>query len=361
MADLHDVVAGAVASAVESGDINIPAEESSDGTDPAVDAGGGDSGGDTGAVAAVSPTGGDAAKAAPVKDPATVAEADELDKELAAHGIKPLEKNGRENRIPYKNVKRIVDNARKKLTEQHTQVLSEHTGRIRTYEGELGAYRQSDELLRRDPDRFMELLSTINPAYKAYRKGEGGGSTGAARPAATESKVGPRPEPDAQFPDGTQGYSPEQHQKLLDWVAAQAEDRAYTRAKKELDERFGPVEADWKQTQMVNRLAPVVEGQMSQMSKMWGKLFDEEVKQGNNSQILRYMKTYGVSLEHATSAVLLPRLQKSQDEMRTSIVAEMNARPAAATSAAASTSVARASDKPRTIADVVRESTRGLK
>ena len=359
MADLHDVVAGAVASAVESGDIPAtPSEGDTDsGTpDSVVDPG---TSADPVGGEAVSPTDGSAAT--PAKEPAKPAKLDEIDKLLAANDIKPVDKHGRENRIPYKNVRRITENAEKRAAERVQKTLSEHQGKIQTYEGELHSYRQSDDLARRDPDRFMELLGLVNPAFKAYRKGgESAAATTAVQPEPV-SKLGPRPEPDAKFPDGSLGYSPEQHEKLMDWVEARAEERAYTRAQKEFDTRFGPIEKDWKTAQQVSQLAPRIENQMANMSRMWGKLFDEEVKRGNSSDILKYMNQYGTTLEFATSAVLLPRINRSQDEMRTSLLAEINERPAAAASAAATSSVRRPSDASRTMADVVREATSGLK
>jgi len=139
------------------------------------------------------------------------------------------------NRIPYTDVRRIVETARKKAREAYEQELHPRLTRAEQLE-RLG------NLLERDPDAALTLLAThVHPRYKELLE-----SAKAAPKAAPTDDDDPMPEPDYPIGNGQKTYSVKGLQAFHEWSARQVEKRI----KAEVDSRLNPlVERSTRQEQ----------------------------------------------------------------------------------------------------------------
>lgn len=257
------------------------------------------------------------------------------------YGVTGKSVTGGENRIPYSRVKKIVAKSEKEaaaklkaeLEGTYTPKLAEFETKVRDYEERLGKVAQFEHILENDPKQFLTMLSQV-PAYKeffAYIDRLSAGQ-GAGRPNPSPGNAGipeGMPQPDVPQPDGSSVYSMEGLQKLLEWQAKQVEDRV----QKQVTQRYAPIEQEWKTQQNMAKMAPIIQKQLED-ARTWPQFTE------NEGEILQALKAdRNISLEGAYRKVVFPKLQASRDEMRTSILAEIKARPQ-------STAVGGASTKP---------------
>lgn len=353
MPDLMDTIQGAVDAANDGME--------SDGVDTSSDSGSADSGIGESSEGTATTESTDVSVSQDTKDDSKTPAAvdapvlDDLDKELEAQGIKS-KANERENRIPYNRVKKIVETARKKLADQHTETLKERDTRLTRAEQRAQEADRADALARTDPQRYMDILAAINPKFKEFRAAQ---VAEVAKPAAPKPEDTPPP-PDYKFEDGSLGYTAEGHQKLMNWYAEKGKREALT----EVDKRFGPIEERWKSEQIIAQQMPKVNEQISRARATWGPLFEADYKLANEgkSEILAFMKAHPeVPFDAACTSVLLPKtqaaLQADRDKMRAELLAETSKKVAAASKSVPSS---RKSDDegsgPRTIEDVIKES-----
>lgn len=261
--------------------------------------------------------------------PAVTTDDEELKKELEAAGIKPPVAGQRENRLPWTRVQKILENTRKKLKDSHAAATKTFEEKFAVADAKGKQMDLVDNLIATDPDRYIKELARIHPDKYGKYLTAGAAQQSAAAAATTvaaTTAVGDKPAPDAKFPDGSIGYSPDQHEKLMAWHEAKAEERAVTRVTKDLETRFGPMEKQFKAQQVHNQNRPIVQAQMDAAKKVWGRLFVE-----GQTEIAAAMKaTPGLSLDAACAQVLVPKTAAQRDAMRAEIIKEIKARPAAA-------------------------------
>lgn len=294
-----------------------------------------------------------------VEATALVEPADDVTKELEAAGIKPPVEGQRENRIPYSRVEKILANTRKKLTDVHAAELKTRDEQSTQQRGELERLQRLHSVADEDPHRYLEMLAAVNPVYKKFL---GGVTAEAAKPAVPTAADDPKPQPE-KFEDGSIGYSPERLDKLLEWNARQAKREAIAEVSAQYEQRFGPIEKEWKTNQDIQQRLPGVRSQIESARKTWGTLFEDEYKKGNESEIIKAMQLEpNTSFDAIVARVLLPKLQLDRNKMRAEILKEQNGRAAAATrTTPVAATAAATSDTPRTTADVIRESLAALR
>lgn len=350
MPDLESIITAQVAAA-EAGNEPanepvIPPDKSDDNTDPPepevpaaegdpVAAGATDSPVDDGQKPAQTPEEKAAADAAAAKN--KPAEPDAVDKELEALGIKAPKEGERENRLPHSRIKALFGKAQKKWTDDHAAELKERDTKIQAADERLQNMDNVDRLIATDPDRYIGMLAALHPAhYKKYltpgaveKPAEG------AKPAVA-TDLGPRPAPDAKFPDGSSGYSEEQHEKLLTWVATKARQEATADAKAEMDRRLGPIEKERESSQALQAQVPIVRAQVAKVKETWGA----DLVDKHEAAIVAVMKANPtMSVGDATAQVLVPLTRADRNTMRAELLAETAARPAAARQAAPAAAV----------------------
>lgn len=242
------------------------------------------------------------------------AEKDELFEEL---GLKPRP-DKKPNRIPYPDVKRIVDTQRgrerKKLTAEFDAKLAEATSKVNTYEERLKAVGEVEALILSNPERYLELLPQANPKFaELLKRGE------VTPPAVTAVVPATPPPPNVTLADGSLTYDTVGLQKLMDWQAGQVK----SKLEKEFTDRFGPMERDYKTQKLIDEQRPAVEAKLNAAEK-W-PLFTE-----SRNEILAALqdpKDPASTLEAAYQRIVVPKLQANRDTMRADILKEIAAQP----------------------------------
>jgi len=277
-------------------------------------------------------------------------DADELEKELAALGIHPPVEGQRENRLPYSRMVKIFRNAQKKWVTAHQTELKERDTKLTASQERLQNMEAVDKLIANDPDRYLRMLAAIHPdKYSRFLDGSKPTEVKSAPPVVESS---PPPAPDAEFPDGSKGYSPEGLQKLLAWQAQQVETRTLARADETFTRRFGPIEQRWKNEQVIEERRPMVQAMIARNKKVWGEHFKD-----GDPEILKFMNDHPeVPFDAAVSQVLVPRIQAERNTMRADILKEINTKPKAAAKSAPTVGGGGGVTGPRSLEDIVRES-----
>lgn len=280
---------------------------------------------------------------------------DDIDKELEALGIKPPVEGQRENRIPYNRVRKIVENSRKRLTEQHTTALKGVSEKLTTAEKTIGTF---DRVAATDPDALMAHLVKTHPGkYDKFVKPT------SAEPVVDDTMAG-MPKPDYVFEDGSLGYTMEGNRKVMEWTIATARKQAVADANAEMTKRFGVIEQRETVASQRAAMQPRIDAQIAHATEVWGPLFTEDYNKANSgqSEILNYMQAHpGMPFEACAAAVLTPKLRQSETEIRAKVFKEMNGRKAAAKIVPASKSVPEESTEDQDTADIIREAIAGLR
>lgn len=375
MADLEGVISASLVDAGISESVDTGDNDGGDiGADNGSDVADTPAAGAEGTADTVTPPAGTAAAAETV----TAAEQDELDKELEALGIPAFDQTKRENRLPYRRMKKIFGNAQEKWKTTHKAELAERDTKLTAAEQRLQHMDSVDALIASDPDRYVAMLAAMHPdKYSRFV----GRTPEAAKPAVDTAAADPKPEPDGQYADGTPGYTPAGMEKLLDWRDRQTA----AKLKADYEERLKPLEEQRKtleeqqKTQAQQRAAeehraaqvPKIKAQVAHASKTWGKLFDDDYAKANagDSEILKVMQANDgkegrpfLSFDAAVAQVLTPKLYADRNTMREELLKEINGRPAAADRTPGSPSVV--PDSPvgeRNMEDVIRQSIAHLK
>lgn len=293
------------------------------------------------------------AEAAPEGEPK--AEADKTKKEPEdfdkKYGLDPTYPSGRENRIPYSRVKQItkkaVKDARKEWEAEHTPKFQEYETKVKDYESRLERVGRFEQVMMNQPDRFLEMLSKV-PAYSRFFKAvedafagkfeEGAPSTGGA--AAPTSDM---PQPDQTLSDGSKVYSMEGLKSLLEWQAAQVEQRVT----KQVEERYKPIENEWHTQQRVQAVVPQIQAQIAE-ARTW-PLFKES--EAEITQALQ--KDRALSLEGAYRKVVFPKLQAERNRMREELVKEIKQAPRATSVPTSSVKAEPVESEARSLEDII--------
>lgn len=265
MGDLDAVIAGALSSAREAGTLEPPTEtivEDPVVPDPEPTAGDPPAGGDGDAV--VPPAEG-APKSEEKKPEAKVEKpvekpVEQSDEDLDGTNAEALKKKaGADNRIPHSEVARISNNRERKTNlavaaklgiqgfdaknydpVKFTAALDTHVAEVTELRNESQAFRKVYPIMKGNPDEFMKRLVQLNPEYANFvRKGT---DTGESKVDADDPND-PEPLPDIDLGNGKKQYSEARFKELRAWDKRQAAREARAAAKKDLDERFKPIDA----------------------------------------------------------------------------------------------------------------------
>lgn len=302
-------------------------------------------------------------------------------------GIPAQSSSGRENRIPYSRVKKITERAvtdakstwAKELEASHVPVTKyqELEAQNKDFTERFTKVAEFENVMMNDAPRFLEMLSGI-PAYgkifkeliAAAKQGQAAStSTAQAQPEAPV--VDDMPQPDQPLADGSMVYSLEGLKSLLNWQAKQVE----TRVTKNVEQRYAPLESDYKRYQETQAVLPQVEAQIAD-ARTW-PLFNE-----NEEAIVKVLQQYPqASLERAYQHIVWPKLQAEQDKLkeevktkagevqvnrdaiRAEILAELRKAPKATSVSASGSKPTPASSTsgPRSLEDIITESVQALK
>lgn len=285
-----------------------------------------------------------------------------MDKKL---GI-PSHTNGRENRIPYSRVKKIVEGAEKRALEPLQKQLAELTPRVQEYEQRLAQVAEFEQVMTNDPGRFLDMLSTL-PAYSQFfqmmEQFVTSQSHGGAAPPTTEQQAqaildnDPMPEPDNE--DGS-GYTMDGLKKLLEWNSRVVEGKVSQR----FEQQYKPIKDRFDAEQTLQQLTPKIQKQMEE-AYTWPK-FSE-----NEAEIVKVLERYPTAtLEQAYQHVVVPKLvadeQKLRSDIRQQVLGELKKAPPVSTGVPVSgtkPNPANLNSGPRNLEDVIQQAVqeRGLR
>src|SRR5690606_16462814 len=249
---------GAEGSGDESTSGEAPASETTDSAAEGAEA----------AAAGIEP-GVDAPEAAAKEADAKPSDDDEL-KSLEQELVEktPALKNGK---IPVSRHQAVLTRERRKFEAQVKQLESKY----KPYEEPAFRNRiQAMELAERDPDRFLQFLTSL-PQYRVRldRLVEQRALQVAPAPPPAAVDDEKKPEPDRIEPDGSLGYSPEQAEKLAQYYARQAERKAQERIEK-LQSEVKPLVEQYKVAALVKE-AEVRQGQILNHARKYWEGFQE--------------------------------------------------------------------------------------
>lgn len=272
-------------------------------------------------------------------------------------GIPAQTSSGRENRIPYSRVKKITEKAiadsksawQKEVEASHVPAdkFKEYETKVKDYEGRLQQVAQFERMIMSDPAQFLARLYRTVPNYAQYLAPLfEQPSQPPAQPQQPAVDNDPRPEPDQTLPDGSRVYSMEGLDKLNEWNQRKAEQRAYARVMKEIEQNYGPIRESFQNYQVTQQqyqqAMPYVQKQIEDARK-WPKFNDNE---GDIVKALQDHQEWG--LERAYQEVVWPKMQAEQerqlseakvsrDKMRQELLAELKQAPRATSTSASAT------------------------
>ena len=255
----------------------------------------------------------------------------------AKYGI-TIPKPGENNRMPYdrhrkiliKNMRDVVSKVEGEFKPKLEQ-FTEYASKVQDYETRLDGVAQFEHVMLNDPAQFFQLLSSQIPAYREfftyvnqlaeYAQGQ--------QPEAVDPD--PRPTPKSQ-PDGSIGYDEAGLEELLAWNNRQA----LNTARQEMQPLM-QAEAQRQQyaaeQHVWNQNATAVKSILTEARTKWEDFVSlekpiEDLLAQNQSMTLReaYLQ--------ARQDMIVPRMSANRDKMRQDILAEINRRGVAGSTAA---------------------------
>lgn len=299
----------------------------------------------------------DAAEAETQPEEQPAAQGDDFDQRF---GLQPQSVTGKENRIPYSRVRKILEKHERDLTsrlskkyqDEFSPKLEELTKKVSEYEARLADVSKFEQVLTQDPSGFLQMLSQV-PAYKPLfdylqKAAEVLPPDTVAQPAGTAQapQQDPMPQPNKVLPDGSRVYDMEGLQALLDWQERRVTNRLTSQVERQLAQRLSPIEQERQYQAYVQHLLPEIDKQIAE-ARSW-PLFTEHEK-----DIVKAMQANpSLSLEGAYRQVVIPKLVNQSTQARSRVLAELRSRtvPTAAPVTQTGTSI---QEEPQTPQEVV--------
>lgn len=272
------------------------------------------------------------------KKPKVSAEDQKLLDRLKELGIDAKLLGGSGNRIPHREVLRILRNGFVKMDEgfgKKQAERDEETGRFKKRAADADAW---DKLAAEDPDETVRALHRLAP--EKYRRfvdllgAKEAVKEDPKHPDLPDEKDDPEPQLDHKFEDGSMGFKAETAKKHQEWMVRQAERRAYTRLKKELDERVGPAEKKAAAEKRLDDELKEIRKGIAEAKEHWGDLYDK-----HEGAIVKAKKAADeagkpISILAAATKVLKAVVQADRDTMRKELLKEQEDAAAAGSVAA---------------------------
>lgn len=281
-------------------------------------------------------------------------EQDEFEKKF---GIPQQGASGRENRIPHSRVQKIVSRAEKAIEDKFAPQLKEWETRWAEQEVKNQKVAQFEEVMVKDPARFVQTLYDNLPQYRDVLAPLFAPQPIQQDQMQAQVQEDGMPGPDLENPDGSRIYSQDGLKGLIDWAISQGE----TRAVKTLEERYAPIEQsfqDFRQQQEaayhIQEASQKVLGEMAE-ARTWPRF-----KESENEIVQALRANPRLSLEGAYRQVVFPQFTTDRNKMREELLAELKRAPQSTSAPRASAKAnAGSSSGPRSLEDVIRESVKG--
>ena len=278
---------------------------------------------------------------------------------------------GRENRIPYSRVKKIVEKAQrdeatrltKELESKFQPQLTDFQTKVQDYEGRLQKVAQFEQILENDPQTFLNMLSQV-PAYKPFfdyiNQLSPNGPQAQPQQSQAPAQSAEMPQPDQPMADGSKVYSMEGLQKLLDWQAHLVEERAVRSAEERVSKRYAPIEQEWQANQRMQQAMPQIERQIAEARK-WDKFVELEPRVIEMLKTDRNISLEGAYIRAYQEAVSTERerLTSDKNKVRAEVLDEIKRRPTSTSAPIAPVrSMPQEQQGQQSIDEIIRESMR---
>lgn len=290
-------------------------------------------------------------------------DAPEPDAFATEHGIQERDNQGRVNRMPYPRVKKIAENTAIKALKEatgldlgkgkgiadyvaaHKMGIGERDTKIGKYESRLKLVGQGEDVMLNHPERFLEILPTLNPRYAELL---------AAKAPVAASVASDMPEGDYDLPNGAgKTYSPKGLQSLIKWIRDDVKRDLTNENSKTLkpilDERAS---REYERTVLI----PGLQQRVNHAIENW-----KGFKDWQPDVLAELDKNKNLSLEDAYLAVRdrkheeeVAKLKTDKEKTRKEVLAEMKKAPKSTTVAGKGAGSSGTNDAPKTSADIIR-------
>ena len=252
----------------------------------------------------------------------------EIEQLLHAEGITAQHQaDGREHRIPYSKVKRIIENGLKKGRTEWDQTritLERERDQVQSYLQQLRAG------VAGDPEAFLRDLAGVDTRYQRFLEVQRAEAQAAANGNGAEAGM---PPPDLPLADGSATYSLDGIRKLLEWnterTIRQADQRIEARLKP-LTERESQLQARQQQDAVARQAHDKAQSQMTtaQTWPLFGPLAADGTLSPFQQEVLAALKADpALDLRGAYMQVALPRLTEDDNKKRERLLKEINGAP----------------------------------
>jgi hypothetical protein len=330
---------------------------------------------------AVSP---DPATTSPVTTPAEKSDEDKaLDEAFGTDGARP-------NRIPAPRVGKMLVNARTKAADAaRSETLTafgfeagttpeKAVEQVTELRAKVSTMDDLEPIMERDGERFLAILSSVNPFYGRALAAVRGAAPAPAAPAAPKpGEDDPEPVPDFDLGNGRKTYTLEGMNKRIAWGVRQGLKEALT--------EFQPVLASHKAQERAARIEPLLKQRMQEVQTWEGftdheaeilKVLEADQKAAQTEARRRGWKEprYQHTVESAYRQVVVPKLKKAredaearagqtEEQLRAKILKELNGAPAATDtpSSAAAGNAAAPDGREMSTEDIVRDAVKKIR
>lgn len=315
------------------------------------------------------------AEGAAAKEAATAGEGDEddLDRELNEAGVN----KGQNTRLRYKTVRKIWEGWKKKQADElggtHKKAVDDLNARIAASTERLRQVDVANQLIVRNPRAYLEMLATANPKVREFLnfQQERAAAAAAGDPrAAAGTGEWKMPDPDAEFPDGSRGFSMDGIRGALTSFGSHLTQQL----KKDFQKEYGQPLQNLTQQQRQEKERSMhwnrVQSDVAWAQETFGQVFaDDFGALGNikaDSAVMKVIQDSRdpqtglatITLRDACVAALLPRIQKTRDELYDEWKREARERPAAARRSTPGAARASAPSTPGTVEEVIADEMR---
>jgi hypothetical protein len=250
--------------------------------------------------------------------------------------------------IPVNRHKAVLTRARREAEKQVAEINAKYEALKHFESPDVQERLNALEVAEKDPRRFAQALAS-DPTFAPIFQELFAQAQPQAQPV-PQQVAGEAPGPDITLPDGSQTYSVEGLQKLLDYNLKQRMETV----NKDFEERLKPfaqIAEERRQAQMLEQakqqMLPVLEEARKTLPQ-----FKE-----NEAEMRTWLEQPANSrktLHEAWFAVVFPKINKSQEDMRKQVLGEMNKKSAAVNPGPQAVAQKPASGS-RTTEDIIRE------
>lgn len=236
--------------------------------------------------------------------------------------------------------------------------LRERGTKFTEYEARVQGVESVEALMAKDPARFMELLTTINPGYKEWQRA----AAAAQQNQPQNNDNDPEPEPDYDLGNGQMTYSLKGMRLRDEWKERQI----IKKLEGTVGERLKPFEDERKERAEREEAQQAYEARATDLKRRLEVARKWPQFKENEPHIQTYMegerkKGNFVRFEDAYMAVVMPKLAADRTRIRQEVIEEENAQPKTTGVTTTPGAPKAASDKPKTTAEIAAEVIASLK